>query len=338
MDRAERGDYLPIVQGVLNPLIPHGSTIALFDFPNHANVGDSLIWLGEEAYLKDRGDLRISVVDDLTVQYRRLPSLPDSTVILIQGGGNLGDLWIRHQSLREKIVTNYRGHRVIQLPQSIHFQDATNEEQCQRVFGAHNDFHLLVRDRDSLEHAKRLHTGPTQLCPDMALCLGPLPRTKEPRHAIVALLRTDIEAVKLEANWAGDGDLRVADWLEEPDFPARRIARALSTLQARYPNYLSGLYGIKRRLYHRLATERLERGRSILGSGQVVITDRLHAHLLCTLMGIPHVVLDNNYGKIAHFREAWSTGTGICEPASSKAEALVKARRLLLDQYSNRAA
>lgn len=68
-------NYFALVKGVLDPLIPHSSSIALFDFPNYANVGDSLIWLGEEAYLKDRGDLRISVVDDLTVPYRRSPDV-----------------------------------------------------------------------------------------------------------------------------------------------------------------------------------------------------------------------------------------------------------------------
>jgi len=31
---------------------------------------------------------------------------------------------------------------------------------------------------------------------------------------------------------------------------------------------------------------------------RVVITDRLHAHILATLMGIPNVAMDNDYGKI----------------------------------------
>jgi pyruvyl transferase EpsO len=38
-----------------------------------------------------------------------------------------------------------------------------------------------------------------------------------------------------------------------------------------------------------------------------VITDRLHGHILCTLLGIPHCVIDNSYGKIGGFADAWGT-------------------------------
>jgi exopolysaccharide biosynthesis protein PssK len=39
-----------------------------------------------------------------------------------------------------------------------------------------------------------------------------------------------------------------------------------------------------------------------------VITDRLHAHILCLLMDIPHVVVDNSYGKVRSFVETWTAG------------------------------
>jgi pyruvyl transferase EpsO len=37
-----------------------------------------------------------------------------------------------------------------------------------------------------------------------------------------------------------------------------------------------------------------------------VVTDRLHAHILCLLLGIPHAVLDNSYGKLTRFLDAWT--------------------------------
>ena len=36
------------------------------------------------------------------------------------------------------------------------------------------------------------------------------------------------------------------------------------------------------------------------------MSDRLHAHILCLLMGIPHVLLDNTYGKVRSFHETWT--------------------------------
>ena len=37
----------------------------------------------------------------------------------------------------------------------------------------------------------------------------------------------------------------------------------------------------------------------IFAGAELVITDRLHAHVLANLMGIPSIVLDNNYGKVS---------------------------------------
>lgn len=42
------------IREVLDPLLPSNVPVALLDFPNYANLGDSLIWLGERAYLKER--------------------------------------------------------------------------------------------------------------------------------------------------------------------------------------------------------------------------------------------------------------------------------------------
>lgn len=322
-------DYLALVKGVLDPLIPGGSKVALFDFPNHPNVGDNAIWLGEEVYLRTRRDLGVSVVDDCEIRHRTLPTLSASTVVLIHGGGNLGDLWLHHQELRERIVSHYRSHRIIQLPQSIHFEHSRNHTQCQRVLSSHRDFHLLVRDSASLELGQWLHDGATTLCPDMALCLGRLPRITEPLHSVLALLRTDKEGVTRDAPWQPMKDTMVVDWLSEASSVTQRLARRVDRLQAHYPRRLTALYSIKRRLYDRLARERLIRGSRLLESGKVVITNRLHAHILCSLMEIPHVVLDNNYGKISNFRNTWHTGQGLCTSAENLVQAQVKAKHLL---------
>ncbi|MEA1050962.1 polysaccharide pyruvyl transferase family protein [Lamprobacter modestohalophilus] len=318
--------YTDTIKGVLNPLIPMGASIALFDFPNHSNVGDSAIWLGEEAYLVQQRHVKISTVN--THKISQLPTLPIETLILIHGGGNFGDLWPYHQHFREKIIAHYLSHRIIQLPQSIHFKKLENVAQCKKIIHCHQDFHLLVRDQESLEQGRRLHDGSTQLCPDMALCLEHLPRSKAPNHPIVGLLRTDKERVTAELAPENADKLMVCDWLQEPASATQRVTAQVERLQAHYPRWTTRLNALKRHLYHRLAMQRLRRGCDVLSSGQVVITDRLHGHILCTLMGIPHVVLDNHYRKISNFREAWGTGQGFCQAARTLEEAIYKAQSL----------
>jgi exopolysaccharide biosynthesis predicted pyruvyltransferase EpsI len=38
-----------------------------------------------------------------------------------------------------------------------------------------------------------------------------------------------------------------------------------------------------------------------------VITDRLHGHILCALLGIPHVLVDDRYGKVGSFFSSWTS-------------------------------
>lgn len=323
-------EYMILIDSAILPLISKGSSVVLFDFPNHSNVGDSAIWLGEELYLKNRLNAKIVAVDDCNLTHRILPKLPVDTIVLIHGGGNFGDLYPHHQAIREKLISHYVDHRVIQLPQSIHFQNQINKEQCRNILNKHKDFHLLVRDHDSLAQAQALHDGPSYLCPDMALCLGPRQRPSSPSYDIVCLLRTDKEKVTGDMkNLQKQSSVLIADWLEESDFFMKKTVSCIEKLLALYPRRMMKLYRHKRHFYHFLAKERLKRGERLLSSGRVVITDRLHGHILSTLLEIPHVVLDNNYGKIRSFRDAWGTGGSKCIEAGCLESAFEKAKGLL---------
>ena len=69
--------------------------------------------------------------------------------------------------------------------------------------------------------------------------------------------------------------------------------------------------------YDAVARARVARGCRLLSSGRVVITDRLHAHILSLLLGIPHAVLDNTYGKLRRFLDAWTGDAASVYRASS---------------------
>jgi pyruvyl transferase EpsO len=54
--------------------------------------------------------------------------------------------------------------------------------------------------------------------------------------------------------------------------------------------------------YELLAREQLRTALRAIGAGEVLVTDRLHGHILALLGGVPHVLLDNSYGKLSAFR------------------------------------
>jgi pyruvyl transferase EpsO len=70
-------------------------------------------------------------------------------------------------------------------------------------------------------------------------------------------------------------------------------------------------------LFEHLATNRLTRGLNLLSSASFVITDRLHCHILCVLLGIPHIAFDNSYGKLSTFIDAWTKDSGLVQVVPS---------------------
>jgi pyruvyl transferase EpsO len=136
-------------------------------------------------------------------------------------------------------------------------------------------------------------------------------------HAALWLLRTDKES----ATVPGTVPIGVqTDWLSEPPTRLRALSYTLTNAVRRRP-----LERVARslltRVYSPLARQRLRRGLGILASGRVVVTDRLHGHILSLLLGIPHVVLDNSYGKLSRFRATWTNGIDGVHDAESVAAA-----------------
>jgi len=95
---------------------------------------------------------------------------------------------------------------------------------------------------------------------------------------VLALMRTDKERV--DSTPALPAGTFVCDWLEDDD----------------------GLSGD----HAALATARVARGLRLLSRGQTIATDRLHGHILALLLDIPHIVFDNDYGKIGRYVATWT--------------------------------
>jgi pyruvyl transferase EpsO len=314
------------LEDTLRGLITPSDRVALIDFPNYPNVGDSAIYLGELACLASLGVPFPRFICDLRTYDRAElgQRLGPAGVILLAGGGTFGDLWPAPQELREEIIGSFPNHRIIQLPQTIHFERREALRRARSIVNAHRHITLLVRDAHSLDIAKSEFSAPSMLCPDAALALGSIGRPVEAARPRLWLLRTDKESRAGVATPAGEATV---DWLDEPATWRRRTSYALMGAVRR-----KRMAGIARpllmRLYTSLARERLDRGLALLASAKIVITDRLHAHILCMLMGISHVLLDNSYGKLSSFHETWTAGVDNVRWAQSPAEALRLAEQL----------
>jgi len=301
-------------------------TVALLDWPHHTNSGDSAIWVGELQVLRRLGNRLVHRCGQSDYDPEQIRScLGREGVVLLHGGGSFGDVYPATQRFRERVLRDLVTLPVVQLPQSLHFQDPAAERTAAAAVSAHPDFTLLVRDDESRARAEQLGAR-TLLSPDAAFGVHPV-RERPTRHERLWLLRSDGESsnvrhvpdpLGIRIDWPGTGE-------------ATYVPRAIDKLLA-HRRLLSRALGhgepVLERAMDRLAQRRLDRGLALLGQGAVVITDRLHGHILSTLLGRPHVLLDNRIGKIGNFHATWTKDVSFVRFASSSEAALYAAEEL----------
>jgi pyruvyl transferase EpsO len=307
----------------------------LLDLPYHGNIGDSAIFLGEAELLRrvhGRDPDYVSTMHFSPEEPRRF--LPEG-ILYLHGGGNFGDIWPQHQLYREAILQRYPGHRIVQLPQSLHYGDPAAVERTRRAIAAHRDFHMMVRDQESFDFAAAQFDCAVLLVPDCAfgIDMARVPRSGAGRGVLCIFRqdherRDDADAAPAQFGEAGLG-ARIEDWnaIDPAHWKAARRTMRIADHGARL---LPHGFWTRQRLASmtRLGEALVLAGFAQLDSAELIVTDRLHGHIMASLLGKPHVVIDNFYGKIAHFIRAWPAGPEV-GVARDYAEARVLAERLL---------
>ena len=278
---------------------------ALIGFPKHSNVGDSAIWLGSVGILErvlGSAPHYVGTETEFPDNLNRM--MPFGPIFLI-GGGNFGDLWPQFHEFRVRLLKSFPDRKIVQLPQSIHYLSPENLSEMKAAIVGHPDFTLFVRDSTSLHFARKNFDCPVFLCPDMAYGIGPLSPTCGPMHEVVALMRTDREAGVSNDIGSQLQELEETDdWVRQKWRLLRRESLMLS-VGKRIGLLQALIMRSKERIFYRKAEREVQRGVEILNRGRFVITDRLHAHILCVLIGKPHIVLDNSNGKVFNYISTW---------------------------------
>jgi pyruvyl transferase EpsO len=222
--------------------------------------------------------------------------------VLFHGGGNFGDVWPLRQAFRERVFTELSDLPIVQLPQTVSFTGRDMLQRAAQIVRAHPQLTILTRDHASTSVTEQGLGVPATLCPDMAFCLTLKRRGAGASPRTVYLIRTDKEQRRSPHRLDVPFDNRTNDWPQDSAAFKRWASRALAST-VRHPRRLAHARLL---LFNRLATHRMRRGLAVLESGSRVVTDRLHAHILCVLLDIPHRLLDNSYGKNRAFVEAWT--------------------------------
>ena len=321
---AELTNVLSIRAELRRALAPLGdiNRCVLLEYRRNVNVGIHLLWLGTawfvQRVLKAETPYVASATEFSAEAMRaRAPEAP-----IVVRGGVLGDVWDRRGDRRlcffQEVVAAHHGRRIVFLPQGIHFNDPANLAATAAVFNAHPELTLYARDEVSYELARR-HFGGCQvlLAPDIAFWLADCPEFRPAAPPVTGrtlyLRRTDHEGGGIEPEALGLPEMVTQDWVTcDEDRAAQGAAAQLAKLgrelldRLRPPSLLARLGLGAAPDYHRYSVRIAMRGARQLRRYRHVVTNRLHGHLLCSFLGIPHVVLPGPHPLIEALYRTWT--------------------------------
>jgi len=328
------GLYAARLREIFAPLIPDGRPIALVGFPDTANCGEHATWLGENKLLSALGCAPAYVCSAQSYEREAMAAKLGSSVILLHGGLIDGGLIAR-------VLQDFPANPAIAFPQQPTPRDEDYLERLAAVTAAHSGMVLFARSTNARDLLRRQcgANARVELAPDAAFVLGPQGRAREPLFDVVWIARTDAERADRDTEAAARLSSQAAEKFALPAFPDGVEIHCV--VKQRPPTVLLTDWSSlvfeneeARLTYRRLdfntrSQAYVDRALYILSLGRIVITDRLHGHILCLLLGIPHVLIDNASGRNRDFYETWSREADLCRLARSPAEAWSLARTVL---------
>jgi pyruvyl transferase EpsI len=205
--------------------------------------------------------------------------LTPKDIIMILGGGNMGDMYLKEEEQRRFIIKNFKNNRIISLPQTISFSDTENGkkefEKTKKIYNSHKNLLLVAREDKSFEIMKERFSEFNVIeVPDMVLYLNK--KENEKRDGIMFCLRKDKEGLLSE-----EFKKNISKVLMEK----YQVIKIIDTVLSR------GLdKNTRDKEFEKLITE--------IKKSRLVITDRLHGMIFCAITGTPCIVLKTFNHKV----------------------------------------
>lgn len=294
------------------------------------NKGDAAIWSAQQILLSMMGIETMEACRfmdkgcNMTKFTQALDDHKPNSAIIMAGGGNFNDYYWEDQPSRMEMIKHFTQVPIRAFPQSIHMTHEDRINRTKEAFLSHPNLQLAARDAPSYKWLADTFEGEkvvskstdlaitdgigkgevkTVLTPDIAFMWGSRPdfRVNTPKEYDILILARDdkeISAGNSKSIPFGKGNLdlggsigNVSYWKVDWKF----------TPTPEIDDKEHRENGKNQRAWAK-ATE----GFRMLGAANFVITDRLHGHILSTLIGTPHVVMDSKLGKNINYHDTWT--------------------------------
>lgn len=255
--------------------------IILMGDPEYENLGDHAIAYATKAFIERTcsGYTFVSVPEKY-IKYSFFSvkrEVEDSDVLLLQGGGNMGDLYPDQVEIRKKVILAFPKNKIVIMPQTIYFSNGIC--QLPEYYADHKNLILVAREQTSYGIMQNLYGGRVLLTPDIVFSLLENMNLKadvERNNALICI-RDDIES----ANNADE----IKDFVEEQ---MRKVS-----LQIEYISMV-----LDRPITIAERNDELEKLFEKFQNAKIVVTDRLHGMIIAAITKTPCVVLPTFNHKV----------------------------------------
>ena len=249
--------------------------------PTHGNMGDHALASAETAFLKKIG------IPYTEVTYAKLREwenggfldVMNGHPILMNGGGNLGTLWINAEKMQREIIRKNHRSKIAILPNTIFYEDSEwgrEEFEISKVlYNGHRHLRLYAREKRSYKIMESAYRN-VKLIPDMVLSMSPYEGSGDRRGCLLCL-RSDCEKtrteeqeqmIRMQVMELFGSNVQETDTVENHGVSVERRETQLSAKFAQF------------------------------SSAELVITDRLHGMIFCAITGTPCIVIDSKSPKV----------------------------------------
>lgn len=258
--------------------------IFLFGTPIHGNAGDHLIALAEKQFIKEAFQEYKFI--EFTMPFSSFFSnfirknIKDKDLIFISGGGWLGTDWPHNEIYVRDKIKEFKDNLVVILPQTVHYTFFnTFFEEGKMVYRNHKNLLFCLREDKSFDFVNNnfADDSKTLLLPDFAM----LYKNKKINDAkqtdtVKLCFRQDIEKILSQDELTRIKELIVDRFGSYKEFDTVKYK-------------MIPLY--KRRKY-------VEQTLKEVSEAKLVVTDRLHAMIMCALTGTACIAYDNSTHKV----------------------------------------
>lgn len=260
--------------------------IIVMGIPHHGNIGDNAIAIAEEELLnKYFKDFKIYYMQEKYLDIcaaKAKKFINDEDVILLHGGGNIGDTYVRPETGRREVIKLFPDNKIIIFPQTAYFSntDVGNKELeiSKQIYNNHKNLVIMAREEKSYNFMKEhFYNAKIYLTPDIVMSL--YKGEDKERSGAILLFRTDKEKTLEDSN----------------------IEKIKQLVQEKYRQYKltdmnlgSGIVNIAGNLRHITLNNKFNE----FQTSKIAITDRLHGMIFAAITETPCVVFGNFNHKI----------------------------------------